>query len=146
VPTYFVSAASGRLSGLEKQSIAKAITRIHNEVTGAQTFFAQVIFNEISNGNHFMGGVPLSSATIFVYGHIRAGRSSERKRDLLVRIVDAISDGTGFAKRFIWAYLAELPPSQMIEYGHLLPEPGTESEWLANMPTSDREYMERIGK
>ena len=27
--------------------------------------------------------------------------------------------------RAVWIYLNELPPRQMIEFGHVLPEPGT---------------------
>lgn len=141
MPTYFVSSPVGRLTSAEKEVIAREITRIHSEVTGAQTFFAQVIFNETSPGNHFMGGALLASENLFVYGHIRAGRSADQKRDLLLKIVGALSEATGFATRSIWAYLSELPPGQMIEYGHLLPEPGSESEWLAALPVSDREFM-----
>jgi hypothetical protein len=49
--------------------------RRHNAVTGAASFFAQVIFTEVAKGNHFMGGAPLASDQIFVHGFIRAGRS-----------------------------------------------------------------------
>jgi phenylpyruvate tautomerase PptA (4-oxalocrotonate tautomerase family) len=40
MPTYIVSAATGRLSADAKQRIAEEITRIHNQATGAQSFFA----------------------------------------------------------------------------------------------------------
>jgi phenylpyruvate tautomerase PptA (4-oxalocrotonate tautomerase family) len=144
MPTYIVSAAAGRLSADAKQRIAQDITRIHNQATGAQSFFAQVIFNEVPQGNHFVGGNPLRSEQIFVHGHIRAGRSAERKRELLEGIVDAISKTTSIATRYIWAYLSELPPAQMIEYGHVLPEPGSEQSWLSSLPAEDREYMQGI--
>jgi phenylpyruvate tautomerase PptA (4-oxalocrotonate tautomerase family) len=103
-----------------------------------------VIFNEVPQGNHFVGGSPLRSEQIFVHGHIRAGRSSERKRELLEGIVDAISKTTEVAKRYVWAYLSELPPAQMIEYGHVLPEPGSEQDWLSSLPAEDRDYMQSI--
>ena len=38
MPTYIVSAATGRLSADAKQRIAEEITRIHNQATGAQSF------------------------------------------------------------------------------------------------------------
>src|ERR1700731_4254531 len=81
MPTYIVYAASGRLSANAKQRIAEEITRIHNETTGAQSFFAQVIFNEVPQGTQFVGGSPRRSEQIFVHGHIRAGRIAELKRE-----------------------------------------------------------------
>jgi phenylpyruvate tautomerase PptA (4-oxalocrotonate tautomerase family) len=146
VPTYFVTIAAERLSTAEKQSIALAITRIHSEVTHAPLFFAQVIFNEIPTGNHFMGGRPADSDAVFIYGHVRSGRSPEQKRQLLIRIVDAVSAATLIAKRSIWAYVVDLPPAQMAEYGHILPEPGMENAWLASLPEADRAHIERVGK
>jgi phenylpyruvate tautomerase PptA (4-oxalocrotonate tautomerase family) len=144
MPTYIVSAAAGRLSADTRQRIAEDITRIHNQATGAQSFFAQVIFNEVPQGNHFVGGSPLRAEQIFVHGHIRAGRTAERKRELLEGMVDAISKTTSVAKRYIWAYISELPPAQMIEYGHVLPEPGSEENWLSSLPAEDRDYMQSI--
>jgi phenylpyruvate tautomerase PptA (4-oxalocrotonate tautomerase family) len=144
MPTYTVSAASGRLTAEIKQSIAQEITRAHSDATGAQAFFAQVIFNEVRQGDHFMGGRPLRAEQIFVHGHIRAGRSAERKRDLLIDLVKSISAVTSVSPRFIWAYVSELPPAQMVEYGHVLPEPGTEASWLEGLPAEDRDYMLRI--
>ncbi|MGX6999409.1 tautomerase family protein [Caballeronia sp. KNU42] len=144
MPTYIVSAAVGRLSADVKQRIAEDITRIHNQATGAQSFFAQVIFNDVPHGNHFVGGSPLRTEQIFVHGHIRAGRTAERKRELLEGMVDAISETTSVAKRYIWAYISELPPAQMIEYGHVLPEPGSEENWLSSLPAEDRDFMQSI--
>jgi phenylpyruvate tautomerase PptA (4-oxalocrotonate tautomerase family) len=146
VPTYFVTTAVERLSAAERHNIASAITHIHNQVTNAPTFFAQVIFNEIPTGNHFMGGTLVNSDVVFIHGHIRSGRSPDQKRDLLVRIIAAVGAATTISKRFIWAYISDLPPTQMAEYGHILPEPGMESVWLASLPQADRAHIERVGK
>lgn len=146
MPTYFVSTAANRLSAAEKQNIASAITRIHNEVTNAPIFFAQVIFNEIPTGNHFMGGNLASPDDVFIHGLVRSGRSLQQKCDLLVRIVDAVGAATMIPRRCIWAYVAELPPTQMAEYGRILPEPGLENAWLASLPGEDRAHIERVGR
>jgi phenylpyruvate tautomerase PptA (4-oxalocrotonate tautomerase family) len=143
MPTYRVSAATGLLSAERKHRIAQAITRVHNRVTGAQAFFAQVIFTDIAGGNHFVGGAPLQGDQVFVHGHIRAGRTPEQKRQLLLELVVEVASAGGIASNKIWAYIAELPPGQMAEYGHILPEPGEESAWLAALPATDRELMER---
>lgn len=144
MPTYFVHASAGRLSPSEKAAIARDITRIHSEATGAQPFFAQVIFAEMPSGDHFMGGAPVRADGVFVYGHIRSGRSADRKTLLLRAIVDAIAEVTKMAPRHIWGYLTDLPPRQMIEYGHLLPEPGAEDVWLEALPPGDRAYLQSL--
>jgi len=146
MPTYYVATAVERLSGAERHEIAAAITRLHSEVTGAPAFFAQVIFTEIAPGNHFMGGTLASADAVYVHGHVRAGRSTAQKRELLIRIVDAVGASTRIPKRFIWAYISELPPMQMVEYGHLLPEPGKEDRWLESLPAVERAYIEKTGK
>jgi phenylpyruvate tautomerase PptA (4-oxalocrotonate tautomerase family) len=143
MPTYRVVAATGLLSAEKKNRIAQAITRVHNRVTGAQAFFAQVIFTEIAAGDHFVGGVPLQGDQVFVHGHIRAGRTPELKRQLLLALVAEVASAGAIALNRIWIYIAELPPGQMAEYGHILPEPGEESTWLAALPAADRELMER---
>ena len=143
MPTYRVAAATGLLSAEKKHRIAQAITRVHTRVTGAQSFFAQVIFTDVAAGDHFVGGAPLQGDQVFVHGHIRAGRTPERKRQLLLDLVAAVASAGAIAPNRIWAYVAELPPGQMAEYGHILPEPGEEAAWLAGLPAADRELMER---
>jgi phenylpyruvate tautomerase PptA (4-oxalocrotonate tautomerase family) len=145
MPTYVVSAAAERFSADEKLKIAQAITRSHNEATGAQGFFAQVIFNEVRAGNHFIGGGPLRAEQIFVHGHIRAGRPDERKKLLLSRIADAVMEIAAVERRFVWVYISEIPPHQMIEYGHELPQPGQEDSWLQSLPQADRDYLLSLG-
>ena len=89
MPTYVCTVREGQLSPDQKSRIAAEVTRIHSEVTGAPTFFAQVIFEEVKPGNHFMGGVPLVHDQlydqVFVYGRVRAGRSIQEKLKMIKR-------------------------------------------------------------
>jgi len=55
MPTYIVSAAAGRLSVDAKQRIAKRHHPDSQPATGAQSFFAQVIFNEVPQGQSLRG-------------------------------------------------------------------------------------------
>jgi phenylpyruvate tautomerase PptA (4-oxalocrotonate tautomerase family) len=147
MPTYFCTSTNGRLTLEQKSRIASEITRIHGEVTGAPDFFAQVIFNEVRPGDWFMGGAPLTHDHIFVYGHIRAGRAAMDK----IRMVKLMAKAVALAvqvesERAVWVYLNELPPRQMIEFGHVLPEPGEETAWAAALPEDDRTFMQSIGK
>ncbi|WNC94805.1 tautomerase family protein [Paraburkholderia sp. FT54] len=145
MPTYIVSAAANRLTQQMKQGIASRITESHSDATGAHGFFAQVIFQDIAEGNHFLGGSPLKADHIYVHGHIRAGRTPDQKRSLLDAIVSVIVAAAATERRYVWAYISELPPSQMVEYGNVLPEPGHETEWLDSLSTEDRAYLLGIG-
>lgn len=144
MPTYTVMAPSGQLSSEQKRAIAEKVTRIHSEVTGAPSFFAQVLFVDIADGNWFVGGAALDSKQIYVHGHIRGGRSTEVKRALILGIRDALASGAGLPTSRVWSYIVELPPAHMIEFGHVLPEPGAEAVWLQNLPPEDRALIERF--
>ncbi len=56
MPTYTVITSNLELDESKKKSIAEGITKIHSKTTGANTYFAQVIFNETKKNSHFMGG------------------------------------------------------------------------------------------
>jgi phenylpyruvate tautomerase PptA (4-oxalocrotonate tautomerase family) len=134
MPTYTVTYSNVKLSPEQIEHIAQAITRTHNECTGANTYFAQVIFHETPNGKHFMGGKPVHNSQIFVHGQIRAGRPPELKEKLILAMREALIKSSGLRKDQIWIYIVDLVPAQMIEYGEILPPSGKESDWFANLP------------
>ena len=147
MPTYFCTTLEGRLTAEQKRKIAGEITRVHCEVTGAPSFFAQVIFDEVKPGNYFMGGAPLQHDQLFVYGHIRGGRAAVDKSRMIALMAKAVGDAAKVeSSRSVWVYVGELPARQMIEFGHLLPEAGDEQGWTAALPGADREFMQSIGK
>jgi phenylpyruvate tautomerase PptA (4-oxalocrotonate tautomerase family) len=146
MPTYYCSSAHGRLSAEQKGRIAGEITRIHAEVTGAPSYFAQVIFTEVMPGDWFMGGAPVKHDHIFVYGHIRAGRAAVDKTRMIKLMADALAQAAGVDnRRAVWVYINELQPRQMIEFGHVLPEPGDEPAWTDALPETDRSFMQSVG-
>jgi phenylpyruvate tautomerase PptA (4-oxalocrotonate tautomerase family) len=146
MPTYVCTVKGGRLSPDQKSRIAAEITRIHCEVTGAPTFFAQVIFEEVKPGNYFMGGAPLVHDQIFVYGRVRAGRGVQDKLKMIKLMAEAVGKAAGVSRTGVWIYIAELPPRQMIEYGYVLPEPGEEQAWTGALPAEDREFTQAVGR
>jgi phenylpyruvate tautomerase PptA (4-oxalocrotonate tautomerase family) len=145
MPTYNVIVPEGRLSAEQKSKVAVVITETHNAVTHAPLYFAQVIFYEIKPGNYFVGGTPLSGDQIFVHGNIRSGRSPADKKALLTKLVSTVAKAAAMPESHVWVYIAELPPAQMAEFGHILPEPGSETAWTAALPEADRERMQAIG-
>ena len=147
MPTYLCASSCDRLTTEQKAKIASEITRIHSEVTGAPSFFAQVIFHEVQLNDWFMGGVPLKHDHIFVYGHIRAGRAAVDKSRMIRLMAEAVVRAAQVeSRRAVWIYVNELPPRQMIEFGHLLPEPGDEPSWTAALPVEDRAFMQSIAE
>lgn len=145
MPTYTLTAPTGRLTPEQKTRLAAEITRLHNEITGAATFFAQVIIYEVPEGNYFVGGRPLQGEQIFLHGQIRAGRSALDRTRLLLALRDAVAETAHAERSSVWVYLLDLPARDMVEYGHVLPEPDTERAWLDGLPEADRARMPKVG-
>jgi phenylpyruvate tautomerase PptA (4-oxalocrotonate tautomerase family) len=146
MPTYVCRVCGTDLDSGQKSNIAREITRLHSEHTGAPHFFAQVFFEAAPRGSHFIGGVPSELEAIFVRGDIRAGRSVTAKRELVAAIVDAVHRISGIPTLGIWVYLNDLPAAQMVEFGRVLPEPGEEKAWMEAIPTMELERIRRMGK
>lgn len=146
MPTYTLTLPAGLFDAAAKARAAEAITATHSAVTGAATFFAQVIIHEIPDGNYFVGGKPLAGRQVFLNGQIRAGRSAPDRKRLLVGLRDGVAAACGLQASDVWVYLTDLPARDMIEYGHILPEPGDEAAWLQALPDADRQRMMKTGR
>ncbi len=144
MPTYTCTAAKGFLNQDQKAAIARVVTLAHAEVTGAPTHFAQVIFQGVPEGDHFIGGIPLAHDHVFVYGRIRDGRSAVDRKTLIRRLTDDVADAAGLPSFSVWVYLLELPAAAMVEFGHVLPEAGEEAAWTEALPQDDRKRMDVI--
>ena len=133
MPTYTVTNSNFNLSSRQQKKLAEGITKVHNVVTGANTYFAQVIFNKTKKNNHFMGGKKVKEPSLFLLGQIRAGRSKEVKDKLISDLKHVLVKNSKLDETQVWVYINDLPPSQMIEYGAVLPESGKEKEWFASL-------------
>jgi len=144
MPTYTCTAAAGLLDAARKAALARAVTRAHCEVTGAPTYFAQVVFQDVAPGDHFIGGVPLAHDHVFVYGRSRAGRSAQLREALIRRLAANVAAAAGIEPFGVWVYLLELPPAAMVEFGHVLPEAGGEAAWTEALPAGELARMQSI--
>ncbi len=144
MPTYFVFSSNIKIQKKLKQKLAKKITEAHNKATGANKYFAQVIFNSSKKGDHFMGGKLVSKAEIFIYGHIRSGRTKRVKNHLIKSLREAIRNCIKLKKDNIWVYILDLKPTQMIEYGEILPKSGDEKKWFQNLPKNLKKRLDKI--
>ena len=146
MPTYSVTNSNFTLTSKQQKKLAEGITKVHNVVTGANTYFAQVIFNKIKKDNHFMGGKKVKEPSLFLHGQIRAGRPKEIKDKLITDLKNILIENSNLDETQIWVYIVDLPPSQMIEYGAVLPESGKESEWFKNLSSKLKKKLSRIEK
>ena len=94
MPTYVCSAATGRLTPVQKTEIVRSITAIHHEETGAPRYLVQLIFHDVAPGNHYVAGRPAPADQIWIRADIRGGRTDEQKSQMLRRIMQDV--GTPF--------------------------------------------------
>jgi phenylpyruvate tautomerase PptA (4-oxalocrotonate tautomerase family) len=146
MPTYTVTSSNFHLTSKQQKNLAEGITKVHNVVTGANTYFAQVIFNKTKKNNHFMGGKKVKEPSIFLLGQIRAGRTKNVKDKLISELKNILVKKSKLDETQVWVYINDLPPSQMIEYGAVLPDSGKEKEWFANLPVKLKKKLAAIEK
>ena len=146
MPTYTVKYSNFNLSQKQKNLIANDISNTHSKFTGANTFFAQVIFQKNEKNSHFMGGKLVNTKEIFLNGQIRAGRTLEVKKKLILGLRKILIKNTKLKKDFVWVYLEDLSPDQMIEYGEILPKSGQEKKWFDSLTLSLRKRLRMMEK
>ena len=144
MPTYTVTHSNFKLQTKTKVQIAKGITRVHNLVTGANTYFAQVIFNKTKNNDHYMGGKKVREPQLFLHGQIRSGRSAKIKKKLILDLKNTLIKNSKLNETQIWVYIVDLTPAQMIEYGAILPASGGEAKWFNSLSPMLRRKLKKM--
>lgn len=144
MPSYICSVPNGQLSEAQKQEIATAITKRHCEATGAPPFFVQVVIEEEGLAKRYIGGLA-TTEYIWIRVDMRAGRTERQREELMLQIVDDVSHISGVPAENVWINLCMLEPTDMVEYGRVLPGPGKEQEWFKTLPLSVRKRLESLG-
>ena len=93
-----------------------------------------------------MGGKVIRTKEIFLNGQIRAGRTSKLKKQLILGLKKILIKNTKLRSDFIWVYLEDLLPEQMIEYGEVLPKSGQEKKWFNSLSPSLRKRLKKMEK
>jgi phenylpyruvate tautomerase PptA (4-oxalocrotonate tautomerase family) len=144
MPTYVCSLAEGSVNDDQKEAIARALSGIHSEETGAPPYFVQVVIEEKKPTQRFLGGTRVSGQ-IWIRGDIRAGRTEEQRNAMMLRMMEEVGRITGVQDQDIWIYLCNLAPTDMVEYGHVLPKPGEEATWYDSLPKALQNYLQSLG-
>ena len=93
-----------------------------------------------------MGGKLVKTKEIFLNGQIRAGRTSKVKKQLILGLRKILIKNTKLRSDFIWVYLEDLLPNQMIEYGEVLPKSGQEKKWFNSLSLSLKKRLKELEK
>ena len=120
MPVYEFIAPTGTATLDHRAEISRAVTRVHNEVTGAPARYVHCSFLEAPRGSMFIEGEETTSPRMM--GLIRSGRSEEVRGRLIHGIADAWSEITGGARDDLSIFLYEVPGANCFEYGSILPE------------------------
>ena len=118
-------ATSKALSPEIKAAIAKEITRILIEWTGAPEAFVNVVFSDLPLGSHYLAGAVRENGTL-INAIVRAGRTLETRQALLKSLSAAWSRLTGQPERNLILKVDEVDPATVMEAGLILPRPGEE--------------------
>jgi phenylpyruvate tautomerase PptA (4-oxalocrotonate tautomerase family) len=144
MPTYVCTVPPSLLDDRKKIEIAQAITRRHSEATGAPSFFVQVQIDDTPSRQRYLGGTPMNDH-IWIRGDIREGRPHNIRQHLMLAIMQDVSAIARIPSSSVWIYLCNLVPTDMVEYGHVLPAPGQEPEWFASLPETLQQSLTRLG-
>jgi phenylpyruvate tautomerase PptA (4-oxalocrotonate tautomerase family) len=120
MPLYTVTTQVGVLNDAAKAELAAQLTQLHSQYAGVPTNWVHIVFQEYAVGNGFTAGKPSATAALTLL--IRTGRSAEYKRELLRRLWRLLQDATHAPDDEIVIGIQEVPPSQAMEMGQVMPD------------------------
>jgi phenylpyruvate tautomerase PptA (4-oxalocrotonate tautomerase family) len=122
MPLYTVTTEDGLLSVKQRDSIAAELVRIHTTAMHVPANFVHSIFPTYPRGHAYVAEdrSPVAAIT----GVIRAGHSADEKSRLVQALWKMFKDKTGVADRDLSIALQEVPASQAMENGGIMPEVG----------------------
>ena len=122
MPLYTITTQAGVLSGDAKAKLADELATFHESYASVPRDWVQVVFQDYAPGSGFSGGKPSTVATLIL--QMRTGRSVEYKRGMVPRLWELLQHATGAQDNQIVIGVNEVPPSQAMEMGKIMPEVG----------------------
>jgi len=120
MPLYTISSQDGALSPEEQAALAAEITEFHCQMAGPDKAFVKIIFTTFAPGEGFVGGEAAAAVILTVL--IRAGRSSDYKRDMLRKLWAILQRATMATDEQMLVAIQEAPASNAMEMGQIMPE------------------------
>jgi phenylpyruvate tautomerase PptA (4-oxalocrotonate tautomerase family) len=120
MPLYAITTQAGVLSDDGKAALAARLTELHCKMSGVQRNWVHIVFHDYSPGSGFTGGEPAAAAALTLL--IRTGRTPEYKRELLQQLWHLLQNATGAPDDQIVLGIQEVPPSQAMEMGKIMPD------------------------
>lgn len=122
MPLYLCSSPKNLIAEERKPAIAKELTHIHCDVTGAPSSFVHVFFVSPEDA---------SDGTVSLFGSIRGGRSDDQKEEIISRMTGAVARIAGLDPSIVSMGTVDVPAKWAMEGGDIMPEPGEEDAWFA---------------
>jgi phenylpyruvate tautomerase PptA (4-oxalocrotonate tautomerase family) len=120
MPLYTVTTQAGVLDGDAKAKLAGQLTAFHSEYSGVSKNWVHIVFQDYAPGSGFTAGAASATASLTLL--IRTGRSPDYKRGLLKRLWQLLQDATGAPDDQIVLGIQEVPASQAMEMGQIMPD------------------------
>ena len=124
MPLYTVMTQDGLLSAEQRDVIAAELVRIHTAAMNVPADFVHSIFPTYPRNQAHVAANHSPVASIL--GVIRAGHTSEEKTQLVQALWKMFQDNTGISDSDLSVALQEVPPSQAMENGGIMPDVGHE--------------------
>jgi hypothetical protein len=126
MPLYTVVTQDGFLSAEQRDVIAAEIVSIHTAAMSVPADFVHSIFPTYPRNHAYVATDHSPVASIL--GVIRTGHTSEEKTRLVQALWQMFQDETRVSDRDLSVALQEVPASQAMENGAIMPDVGHEKE------------------
>jgi phenylpyruvate tautomerase PptA (4-oxalocrotonate tautomerase family) len=120
VPLYTITTQTGVLGSTAKAELASKLTAMHSAFAQVPANWVHIAFHDYAVGSGFTAGQPAAPAALTLL--IRTGRSAEYKRQLLQQLWALLQQATGAPDDQIVIGIQEVPPSQAMEMGQIMPD------------------------
>ena len=124
MPLYTAITEHDCVSDQAKARIAEEITRIHATVMKVPKNFVRVIFLSYPKHSGYTAGEVAATAALNCT--LRSGHTTEEKTDLMKQLWSLFRELTGIATDQLAISLQEIPSSNAMEMGRVLPAVGHE--------------------
>jgi phenylpyruvate tautomerase PptA (4-oxalocrotonate tautomerase family) len=122
MPLYTAITEEGFVSDEAKAKIAEEITRIHTTIMKVPAGFVRVIFLSYPKGSGYAAGKAAPTAALNCV--LRSGHTDEDKTEMLRQLWSIFQDLTGIPTDQLAISLQEIPSSNAMEMGQIMPSVG----------------------